>query len=387
MRVNHQRTLWTLYAGNLLTSIGLWFFLPLLPIFISRRGGSAALVGAVFAAGLLANAAIRYPAGWAADRWGTRPVLVGAMIADSVLFLAYLLPLPLVAFVGVRFLHGAAAGAYLPAANGLIAQVTPAHQRGRAFGLMQSTLMAGMLIGPAIGGFIALFNLSAVFVVSALMCGIATIALALLPNVRAEPLVGAPVRALRTVKKLMPLLLLGAGTSYMIGSFDTIWPLYMTYRGANTLAVGISFAAFALPAMLLSARAGALGDRFGPRRIVVVALLGTAFFASLYPFIASVPWLIGLGLIEGALTISGSPSLIAEVSRTAEPGHQARTQGVFQTVQTLVQIVGALAGGALFALSPTYAFLVIAAVCVLGASTALRRGAGAAQPAAEVPHG
>lgn len=385
--MNHQRTLWTLYAGNLLTSIGLWFFLPLLPIFISRRGGSAALVGAVFAAGLLANAAIRYPAGWAADRWGTRPVLVGAMIADSVLFLAYLLPLPLVAFVGVRFLHGAAAGAYLPAANGLIAQVTPAHQRGRAFGLMQSTLMAGMLIGPAIGGFIALFNLSAVFVVSALMCGIATIALALLPNVRAEPLVGAPVRALRTVKKLMPLLLLGAGTSYMIGSFDTIWPLYMTYRGANTLAVGISFAAFALPAMLLSARAGALGDRFGPRRIVVVALLGTAFFASLYPFIASVPWLIGLGLIEGALTISGSPSLIAEVSRTAEPGHQARTQGAFQTVQTLVQIVGALAGGALFALSPTYAFLVIAAVCVLGASTALRRGAGAAQPAAEVPHG
>src|SRR5450756_2453339 len=121
----HRRTLWTLYAGNLLTSIGLWFFLPLLPIFIGRRGGSAALVGAVFAAGLLANAAIRYPAGWAADRWGTRPVILGAMAAYSVLFLAYLLPLPLPAFVVVRLLHGAASGAYWPAANGLIAQVTP----------------------------------------------------------------------------------------------------------------------------------------------------------------------------------------------------------------------------------------------------------------------
>jgi MFS family permease len=380
--VNHQRTLWTLYAGNLLTSVGTWFFLPLLPIFIGRRGGSAALVGAVFAAGLLANAAIRYPAGWAADRWGTRPVLLGAMVVDSVLFLAYLLPLPLVAFVGVRFLHGAAAGAYLPAANGLIAHVTPANQRGRAFGVMQSTMMAGMLIGPAIGGFIALFNLGAVFVVAAGMCGVATIALALLPNVRAEALLGAPVGALRTVKKLMPLILLGAGTSYMIGSFDTIWPLYMTYRGANTLAVGISFATFALPAMLLSARAGGLGDRLGHRRLVVGALLGTAFFAGLYPFIASVPWLIGLGLIEGALTISGSPSLMAEVSRSAERGHQARTQGLFQTVQTLIQIVGALAGGALFALSPTYAFLAIAAICVLGASTALRPRV-PAQPAAE----
>jgi len=380
-----RRTLSTLYAGNLLTAIGLWFFLPLLPIFIGRRGGSSALVGAVFAAGLLANAAIRYPAGWAADRWGTRPVILGSMAAYSVLFLAYLLPLPLPAFIGVRFLHGAAAGAYWPAANGLLAQVTPPNQRGRAFGYMQSTMMAGMLVGPAIGGFIALVNLSAVFVVSACVCAVATVALAFLPNVRAEPILEAPVRALRIVRKLVPLLLLGAGTSYMIGSFDTIWPLYMTYRGASTLAVGISFVAFALPATLLSAQAGGLGDRFGPRRLVVVALVATAFFAGLYPFIASVPWLIGLGLIEGAFTISGGPSLIAEVSRTAEPGHQARTQGVFQTVQTLIQIVGALAGGALFTLSPTYAFLAISAVCLAGASIALRPRGARTHHASEVP--
>ena len=380
----HRRTLWTLYAGNLLTSIGLWFFLPLLPIFIGRRGGSPALIGAVFAAGLLANALIRYPAGWAADRWGTRPVILIAMAAYSLLFLAYLMPLPLVGFVGVRFLHGAAAGAYLPAANGLVAHLTPPNRRGRAFGVMQSTMMAGMLIGPAIGGFIALANLNAVFVVSACVCAVAFLALARLPNVRAEPALEAPVGALRIVRRLMPLIVLGAGTSYMIGSFDTIWALYMSYRGASTFAVGISFATFALPAMLLSARSGALGDRFGPRRLVVAALLGTAFFSALYPFISSVPWLIGLGLIEGALTISGGPSLIAEVSRNAAPGYQARTQGVFQAVQTLISIVGALAGGALFAISPTYAFLAIAAVCLLGASSALMPSAAPSQQASEV---
>jgi DHA2 family methylenomycin A resistance protein-like MFS transporter len=145
----------------------------------------------------------------------------------------------------------------------------------------------------------------------------------------------------------------------------------MTYRGANTFAVGLSFVAFALPAVLLSAYAGALGDRFGPRRFIVVALVATGFFAALYPFIASVPWLIGLGIVEGFFTISGSPSLMAEVSRTAEPGHQARTQGVFQTTQTLIQIVGAVAGGAMFTLSPTLSFLAITAVCLLGAATTL----------------
>jgi hypothetical protein len=76
-------------------------------------------------------------------------------------------------------------------------------------------------------------------------------------------------------------------------------------------------------------------------------------------------------LIEGAFTISGAPSLIAEVSRHAEPGHQGRTQGVFQTIQTAIEIGGAVAGGYLFTISPTYAFLAITGLCVLSAASAL----------------
>src|SRR5579859_7254804 len=347
-----RRILWTLYGCNLITSIGMWFFLPLLPIFIGPRGGSAALVGAVFAAGLLANAAIRYPAGWAADRFGTRVVMVGSMAVYAVLFLAYLLPLPLGLFVVLRFLHGAAAGAFWPAANGLIAEATPPTGRGRAYGMMQSTNMAGML-----------------------------------PGAHAETPVELPLpqRAMAITRTLLPLLLLGAGTSYMIGTFDTIWPLYMTFRGASTLAVGLSFTAFALPAMLLSAQAGSLGDRLGPRRLIIGALVATALFAAIYPFVTSVGWLIGLGLIEGALSISGAPSLIAEVSRAAPPGQQGRTQGLFQTVQTAIQIVGALAGGALFALSPTLAFLAISAVCVIGAAVGLMPRPAARRSVSEAP--
>lgn len=371
----HKRTLWILYGCNLLASVGFWFFLPLLPIFLSRRGGSAALVGAVFAAGLIGTAAIRYPAGWAADRFGTRTVMLASLAFEAALFLAYLPKLPLVAFIAVRFLHGAAAGAFWPAANGLIAEAAPPNELGRAFGVMQSTNMVGIIIGPAIGGFIALFNLGVVFIVAALVCGLAALAMLSLPNVRLAPASETPIGALRIVRSLLPLILLGVGTSYMIGTFDTIWSLYMTYRGATTLAVGISFATFGIPALVVSARAGALGDRFRPRLLIVGALLVTALFSMIYPFVTSVPWLIGMGLIEGAFTISGSPSLIAEVSRHAEPGHQGRTQGAFQTVQNGVQIVGALAGGALFTLSPTYAFLAIAAVCLLGAGTAVVPGA------------
>ena len=376
-----RRTLWTLYGCNLLASVGFWFFLPLLPIFLSRRGGSATLVGAVFASGLLANALIRYPAGWAADRFGTGPVMIVSLASEAVLFLGYLPHLPLAAFIALRFVHGAAAGAFWPAANGLIAEVAPPKELGRAFGVMQSTNMVGIIIGPAIGGFVALANLSVVFVVAAIVSGLAAIPIATVPNVRLQQSAEAPVGALRIARRLLPLIILGVGTSYMIGTFDTIWSLYMTYRGATTFAVGISFATFGIPALLVSARAGALGDRFGALRLIVGSLIVTAFFSAIYPFIASVPWLIGLGLIEGAFTISGAPSLIAEVSRNAEPGYQGRTQGVFQGVQSSIQIAGALAGGYLFTIGPAYAFLAITMFCVLGAasgswlSTARRRAA------------
>ena len=45
--MDDRRTLLTLYAVNFLNAIGGWFFLPLLPIFLGRRGGSATLVGLV----------------------------------------------------------------------------------------------------------------------------------------------------------------------------------------------------------------------------------------------------------------------------------------------------------------------------------------------------
>lgn len=368
--MEHRRTLWTLYTVNFLNSVGTWFFLPLLPIFLGRRGGSAALVGVVFAAGLLANAVIRYPAGWAADRFGTRSVLVGSMLSTALLFLAYLLPLPTAAFIAVRLLQGFAQGSYWPAANGLLAEVTPAAQRGKAFGYMQSTNLAGMIVGPGIGGLIALLNLGIVFAVAAVLSAATVIALATLPNVRGRQTVEVPTHVLHIARRLVPLILLGAGTAYMIGAYDTIWSLYMVYRGANTFEVGLSFMAFALPATFASGIAGALSDRFGARRFIIGALLATALFAALYPFITSVPWLIALGLLEGLASISGMPSLLAEVSRISEPGEYARTQGVYQTVQTALQIVGALAGGALFTTSPTFTFLAITVVCLMSAGTA-----------------
>src|SRR5260370_41843334 len=94
MTMGSRRTLWTLYAINFLNAVGMWFFLPLLPIFLSRKGGSAALVGVVFAPGPLARGVVPCPAGWAPGRLATRLVRARAGLSTAVRVLSSLAPAP-----------------------------------------------------------------------------------------------------------------------------------------------------------------------------------------------------------------------------------------------------------------------------------------------------
>ena len=72
--------------------IGIGFFLPILPLFITARGGAPVLVGLVFAAGVVGRAAAQYPAGWLADMVGRKPVIIGALLCYGLLFPLYLVP-------------------------------------------------------------------------------------------------------------------------------------------------------------------------------------------------------------------------------------------------------------------------------------------------------
>lgn len=174
---------------------------------------------------------------------------------------------------------------------------------------------------------------------------------------------------------LLPIVALSAPTGWTFGTYDTVWSLYMTSRGASTFLVGLSFATYALPVVLFAGLASGLADRLGHFRAGAISLLTFGVLASAYPFIASVPLLITTGFIEGTLTSAGIPALQAEVSRLAPAGAQGRTQGTFQVAFNVSEIVGSVAGGALYTLRPGYPFFACTAVCLAGvcASLIIRR--------------
>src|SRR5260370_16665743 len=92
MTMGSRRTLWTLYAINFLNAVGMWFFLPLLPIFLGRKAGSAALVGVVFAAALLPHSPDRLPAACAPAPLRPHPCRVPPRPSPALPFLPPPLP-------------------------------------------------------------------------------------------------------------------------------------------------------------------------------------------------------------------------------------------------------------------------------------------------------
>jgi len=256
---------WTLLVGNTLVMIGVGFFLPILPLFIGHRQGTALVVGAVFASGLLAIAVAQYPAGALADRFGRRPVMVWSMGLYALVFLAYLLPIPVWGLVGIRFAQGLLGGSYAVAATALVADLSDPERRGRAFGMLRTSDWAGLVLGPAIGGLVASLRLDAVFAAGALICAGATALLTLLPRVtrRSGPAPEPPRRPLAILRSLLPFIVLGSAMGYTIGAYDTVWSLYLTSRGATPFLVGLSFATYALPVVAFAGFAGGLADRLG----------------------------------------------------------------------------------------------------------------------------
>jgi MFS family permease len=164
------RALWTLLVGNGLTSMGVSFFLPILPLYLASRGASSLVVGVVFAAGITGRALVQYPAGWLSDRYGRRPLLVLGLLVYAAIFPVYLLSLPPLALVAVRFLHALAGGTVNITAIALMADLTESEGLGKAFGWLRASDMAGVLLGPALGGLVAGFRLDAVFIGAALVC-------------------------------------------------------------------------------------------------------------------------------------------------------------------------------------------------------------------------
>jgi MFS family permease len=191
-----NRPLIRLLIGEFISGIGDWLYIVAIFVVIYRESGDAALVGAFGAVRLLPYVVLSVPAGFVADRFDRRLVLLvsdlyrGALMVAMAVVVATGGPTILLAILAILAASGSAffypaMGAYLPALARDEQQLGPANS---AWSSIQNI---SFIIGPAIAGIVlAVGSVLIAFVLNALSFLFIAAILWSLPPSRAGQAVG-----------------------------------------------------------------------------------------------------------------------------------------------------------------------------------------------------
>jgi len=146
------RNVWVVSATSLLTDASTETLTGLLPFYLTLAlGAPPAAVGLIEGVGEATASLVKLASGWASDRWRRRKLLAVlgyglSTAAKATLLAATTWPLVLVA----RLLERAGKGIRTAARDALLADSVPARSRGLGFGLHRAADTAGAVIGTTV---------------------------------------------------------------------------------------------------------------------------------------------------------------------------------------------------------------------------------------------
>lgn len=352
--------------------LGLGFVMPLRALYGREIGASSVEISAMASSFLLAGFLATPLIGWATDRFSYRTILAVGLLIHTLTTLAYIYAQNPWFLIALRAIEGVAAAGVLPPARALMNTIAPRTRQGEALGLISAAQTGGILIGPALGAFLASrtgYTLS--FLLSAIPLGIGVIVtLILLPNMRSQQGDYATDVAATSVISLRRSALQGLFTrslniAYLFkfllyianGVAASIWSLYMLDRGASLTMIGISYTTFALPIIFLAPFAGRLSDRFGRYRPIIIGLLLCSITFTLYYLPLNPLWIIMISILEGsslAIVGAGVDGFLADVMPFDQKG---KVQATYNAAGTAGSLLGSVGSGLLYLRTPGLPFL------------------------------
>lgn len=379
-----------LFLTVFLDVAGFGMILPLLPFYAQRYGADAFAIGALFACYSLAQALCAPMLGRLSDRYGRRPVLLGSLLANAGALLLFAAADSFLVLFVARTASGIAA-ANFSIAQAYVADVTPPKDRARGLGMIGAALGMGFVLGPGIGGLLALIGQRAVPLGAALLtlANFALVAWKLPESLAAGgrrrlhfgalvPLVGL----LRVERPVLGLMALFFAVIFAFSTMEATLALFCAERFG--FGVGeTSVLLVTIGVVIAAVQGGAVGrlvTRFGEKRLMLagIALMAVGLLA-----IPAAPLVVALAGACSLLAIGSGihqPSLLGLVSRLSSEAEQGETLGLSRSMQALARTVGPLWGGWAFAhLGPDWPFWTASVVMgtsgVLAATVLLRRQA------------
>jgi MFS family permease len=397
-----------LLVAEFVVWLGFGALLPVMPLYFREHGVDLATLGVIIAAWPAARLVGEPIFGWLADRVPRVPLMVAGNIGAGIFQFLPLVFVGAVPFLVLRALQGLSTAVYDPAARGYITDATPPERRGEAFGLYGAAQMGGLVFGPAIGGLgsASFGGIGFVFVFGAISSFVAALAIGL--RVRETPglsrqhpgasfdatefparptlvhgdgPVGAgtsagagttqrapdvggpgPARVGLANRLLLAAILVNFGGNFSAGTYDVVWSIFLDGLGAGLELIGLTFAMFGLPILILSPYFGRRVDRGGLVWFVLIGGLAPAVTGVLYPLITDPGLAVPLILVEATGFAMLNPALYAIVAAGSPPGRSSTAQGIYGASGTMGFVVASLVSGGLAEVDIRLPFYVFAAV-------------------------
>lgn len=336
-------------------SMGIGIIIPVAPKLVMELSGLSLADAAPIAGWLTLSYAIMQfffspILGNLSDRHGRKPILLASLAALSVDYvLMGFAPTLTWLFVG-RVIAGIA-GATFATANAVVADVIPAAQRAKYFGMNGAAWGMGFIVGPAVGGLLGQYGSRVPFFAAAAFTALNfLIALVVLretlpiENRRAFSLRRAnALGALRTIRAIPgALVLLFVLFMYQVGH-DTLpssWAwMTMAKFGWGEREVGLSLAVLGLgTAVVQGGLVGFFTKTFGEYRTATIGLTGGMLGFVSYAWASTPAWLFASVPLACLLGLT-MPSIRAILSRQTPANAQGELQGSISAIVSLTAIV------------------------------------------------
>lgn len=339
--------------------LGYGMILPLLPFYVQKQDGGAAIVGylgAFYAALQLVSGPVL---GALSDRYGRKPILLLCLFGTSIAYTLFGMANSL-ALLFVAVLLDGLTGNNLTTAYAYVADITTPENRSRGMGIVGAGFGLGIMAGPALGGFLSNYGLAVPALTASLVALLNVIyGLVFVPESLPPEQRTAHRAAYNGLSQFTALTQVGPIRAYLLCIFflnlafsglQTNFPLFSRARfGWDAAQNGYFFAFVGIIAVFTQ---GFLYQRIQPQikeKRLSIAGLALLSFGMFGMALAPTGWmlypLVAVAAIGSGLT---TPSLSGLVSTHTPATEQGRLMGGQQVLFSLAAILGPIFAGLSF---------------------------------------
>ncbi|WP_169713788.1 MFS transporter [Paludifilum halophilum] len=335
---------------NFLVFVSFQIFVPTLPLYVDRLGGSESAVGVIVGAFTLSAVVIRPWLGRMVDTHGRRGIYLVGLLFFFATTLAYFSMTTVFLLFILRVLHGFSWGAVTTAASTIATDLIPDRRRGEGMGYYGLFTNLAVAFGPALGlwvverySFPVLFAGAAGLVFAAW----ATAVTIQYPAPRRVPAEEESRRDRMTAgvltKGTLATSAMGLCVTFTLGGIVAYLPLFAQERGIPH--AGWFFTVFAVTMVAIRPWAGKLFDRQGPRLTIPCGLISLTLSLALLSVTDSLSALLTAAALYGTGFGAVHPSLQAWTIQRSPSSAKGRANGIFFASFDLGLGIGSILSG------------------------------------------